>query len=123
MNVKIKKFINKTSSVLLIIGLLASIFTITLPTNVLLASDRVKPEWQMPKHYPDGFDGWGTLNRIDSESIIVDDTQMPLSKFAVFNTPDSTNVRFSWFHEGDKVGYILDKKSNLVESVWLITMQ
>ncbi len=78
-----------------------------------------KGEWVLPEHYPNGFDGWGRIDRLADDEIVIDDTLYAFSPAVIYNTPTSSNIPASWFHIGDRVGY-LKNESNQIISLWKI---
>ncbi len=109
---KIKYVIFMTVLVLLIVCL-------ALPTGVCYGQGRVKGEWVLPKHYPDGFDGMGHINSIAKDEIVIDDSSHKLSPFVKYATPTRKYALRSQFRAGDFVGYITDSKQEII-SLWLL---
>ncbi len=70
--------------------ILISIIAITLLIGsslfgpVSYAQDKYKGEWVLPAHYPDGFDGWGKIDKIESDYST--EYAQPLSKFLSINS-------------------------------------
>ena len=110
----------KNISVLQIVGLLCFVVGLVLcGTSVGYAQELYKGEWVLPEHYPDGFHGWGRLDRLGADEIVIDDNLYPLSPSVKFNTATSNNVRASMFRVGDTVGYLEDP-NGLIISLWRI---
>jgi hypothetical protein len=110
----------KNISVLQILGLLCFVVGLVLGSaSVGCAQERYKGEWVLPEHYPDGFHGWGRLDRLGTDEIVIDDNLYPLSPSVMFNTATSNNVRASMFRVGDTVGYLEDS-NGLIISLWRI---
>ena len=85
-----------------------------------LAQGKVKPEWRdMPDYYPDGFDGWGKIDRISDTEIVVDDRLLSFASFVKFSTPVIRDASIASFNKGEEVGYILNSDKKLT-SLWLI---
>ena len=106
----------------ILISFMAVIFLIcpALSGHVSYSQDKVKGEWLLPKHYPDGFDGWGKINRINTEEIVIDDVQFALHSNVSYYTPTSPSAMpFSWLKQGKTVGFIKNS-SNEIASLWLI---
>ena len=40
------------------------------------AQDRYKGEWILPEHYPDGFNGWGRIDRLGADEIVIHDLEI-----------------------------------------------
>ncbi len=84
------------------------------------AQDKVKGEWILPSHYPDGFDGWGKVDRIAPGEIVIDDVLFNLNSNASYYTPSNTSgIPLSWMKSGKIVGFIKNS-SNEIVSLWLI---
>jgi hypothetical protein len=79
----------------------------------------VKPEWLMPKHYPEGFHGWGRIGYIDSKEIVINDMNYRLSPFIEYNSPQRLNDSIYLFKVGKEVGFLLDDKGE-IDTLWLI---
>ena len=87
-----------------------------------LAQGKVKPEWRdMPAYYPDGFDGWGRIDRMSDTEIVVDDRLLALALLVKCGTPVMRETSTASFSKGDEVGYILNSEKEVV-SLWLIKM-
>jgi hypothetical protein len=87
--------------------------------SVGVAQQRHKGEWVLPAHYPDGFHGWGRIDRLGADEIVIDDNLYPLSPSVTYNTASGSNVRASGFRIGDTVGYLEDA-NGLIISLWRI---
>lgn len=99
---------------------LAFIFVgVCMPADVGAGDRKIKGEWILPKHYPEGFDGYGHLNRIDTEEVVIDDALMRLSPSVNYATPASIVASMADFGDGDLVGYQTNAKKEVV-SLWLI---
>jgi hypothetical protein len=110
----------KNMKVLQIVGLLCFIVGLVLGgVSVGYAQQRYKGEWVLPEHYPEGFHGWGRMDRLGAHEIVIDDHLYPLSPSVTFNTATSRDVRASWFQVGDTVGYLADT-NGLIISLWRI---
>jgi hypothetical protein len=110
----------KNMHVLYSVGLLCFVVGLVLcAASVGYAQDRYKGEWILPEHYPDGFNGWGRIDRLGADEIVIDDTLYPLSPSVMYNIATSSNVRASLFRVGDTVGYLEDA-NGLIISLWRI---
>lgn len=98
--------------VLLIVG-------VAFPLGTSYAQRKVKGEWILPKHYPDGFDGMGSMDRITQATIVIDDCSYGFSPFVQFSTPTRERAFRSQFHPGDLVGYIVNDKKQ-IEALYLL---
>ena len=109
---KIKYVIFMAVLALFLVGL-------ALPASICYGQGRVKGEWVLPKHYPDGFDGIGHINSIAKDEIVIDDSSHKLYPFVKYATPTRKNALRSQFRAGDFVGYIKNSKQE-IESLWLL---
>ena len=81
---------------------------------------KFKGEWTMPPDYPlNGFDGWGRIDRISDDALVMDDTVYKLAALVKFHTPNADDVPSSWFKNGDLAGFIKNNAGEVI-SVWLI---
>ena len=103
-----------------IVGLLCFVVGLVLGgASFGYAQERYKGEWVLPEHYPDGFHGWGRMDRLGADEIVIDDHLYPLSPSVTFNTDTGSNVSSSWFRNGDRVGYLEDANGMII-SLWRI---
>ncbi len=79
-----------------------------------------KGEWTLPQGYPDGFDGYGHLLRIDSKVVVIDDSLHRLAPGVTFNTPGGASSTAAAFQPGALVGFMLSPDRQSVVSLWLI---
>ncbi|RJP82905.1 MAG: hypothetical protein C4522_02170 [Desulfobacteraceae bacterium] len=79
-----------------------------------------KGEWKLPQHYPDGFDGYGCLMRIDATKAVIDDSEKKLSPELTFHTPDGNDMPLEHIAPNSLVGYMVNK-SNQIISIWLVS--
>jgi len=110
---------NKTRHIILCIGLAVFFLGTAIPAGVSHAQTRVKGEWVLPKYYPDGFDGWGRIDSIESNKLVIDDTGLKLSPSVTYRTPTKKYATSAYFSPGDLVGFLLDSKGEII-SLWLI---
>ena len=102
------------------IGLAIFVGGLFIPASVKCDEQKVIPEWIMPKHYPpDGFDGYGRINRISAKEVVIDDGLLRLARLVNYQTPNSKIAVRSNFEEGDLVGYLKNSEHEIV-SMWLI---
>jgi hypothetical protein len=78
-----------------------------------------REEWNLPDFYPRGFDGYGRIEQIEKNNIVITDTALKLSPGARFCTPHSRRASRTAFAAGSLVAYILNDKRE-IESLWLI---
>jgi hypothetical protein len=77
-------------------------------------------EWKVPEFYPQkGFDGYGKIERIDQDGVVIDDTVWKFSRRIRFATPRDRNAGISAFSEGDTVAFLLNEERE-VTSLWYI---
>lgn len=74
---------------------------------------------QFPEHYPDSFDGKGTINRIVSEEVVISDKQFRFHAEVTFHTPDLRQCSQYNFEKDDYVGYKLNDDDYII-SMWLL---
>lgn len=102
-------------------GLVILLFSVMGTGGMAYGQGVEKPEWVMPEHYPNGFDGMGRIDRISIQDgeVVIDDGLMPLSPYARYHTPDSLDVSGYYFKAGMNVGYMMGKDDKII-SMWLI---
>jgi hypothetical protein len=79
----------------------------------------MREEWKVPEFYPRGFDGYGKIERIDEEGVVIDDTVWKFSRQVQFATPRDRNAGVSSFSKGDTVAYLLNEEHEIT-SLWYI---
>ena len=117
-------FTARITHILTCAGLVLFLLSAVIPPSVVLAQRKAKPEWVMPKHYPDGFDGMGRIDSIDIDrgEIVIDERMLKLSPSVEYHTPTASNVSSALFGPGSYVGYIKDAERRIT-SIWLIEME
>jgi hypothetical protein len=80
---------------------------------------KVKPEMVLPKTYPDGFDGWGFLDRISTGEAVINDSLYRVAPNVEYHTPKDRLATMYSFRPGDVVGFIMDERRQIV-SFWLL---
>jgi len=116
-----KKNVRRQKSILILIGL-ALFFTCSTSSPLFSQEQKkFKGEWVLPKGYPDGFDGWGHINRIAiaDAGIVIDEMLFRLSPFITFHWPPGVTRSRSKFKEGALIGF-LKSPGGLITSLWLI---
>jgi hypothetical protein len=68
----------------------------------------------LPKHYPDQFSGFGRIDRIASDEIVIDDLLYRLASSVTYHTPTRTNASRSWFRTGNLVGFVLNLEQEII---------
>ena len=76
-------------------------------------------EWKLPNFYPRGFDGYGRIDKVFEDRIIINDSSKKLSRSVTYGVPSSAHASKSSFRVGNTVGYLLDQRKEIV-SLWLI---
>jgi hypothetical protein len=76
-------------------------------------------EWKLPDFYPRGFDGYGRIDKIFEDRIIINDSSKKLSRSTVYGVPSSPHASKSSFRVGNTVAYLLDQRREII-SLWLI---
>jgi len=92
---------------------------ICIPANAGAGGQKVKGEWILPAYYPKGFDGYGYINRIAANEVVIDDSIYRLSPAATYSTLSSVMATIGDFVEGDLVGYLTNSEQEII-SLWLI---
>lgn len=117
MRMRIRKMIGKWGPVFVVAGLCFLVAHVSFPTLLGHAQQRVKPEALLPDHYPDGFHGYGRIERIGKGEIVIDEELLKLAPGVEYFTPRGpSGVSFD---EGDLVGYLLNAEKKII-SLWLI---
>ena len=80
---------------------------------------KVKGEWILPEHYPAGFDGYGYINRIAAQEVVIDDSLLRLSPAVTYTTLISLMAVSGDFTDGDLVAYLTNSEQEII-SLWLI---
>ena len=101
------------------LGLALFIFGAATPPGDSHAQGKYKPEVRLPKGYPDGFDGFGRIERIAPDVVVIHDQQRPLALHVEFNTPRERNTTPALFVPGKLVGFLLDSEGRIT-SIWMI---
>ena len=92
---------------------------ISIPAGVTSARSLHKGDWIQPSGYPVGFHGWGRLDRVGPDSVIIDDTQYHLAVAAAYHTTEMRDVPFSDLKAGAVIGFMLNAEDEII-SLWLI---
>jgi hypothetical protein len=78
-----------------------------------------REEWKLPAFYPRGFDGYGRIDMIFADRMVISDSSRKLAGSVVYATPSNSYASKSSFRVGDMVGYLFDHRREIV-SLWLI---
>jgi len=73
------------------------------------------PEGVIITHYPDKFDGVGTLYSVDEKGVVIDDMFVPFASQVRYMTPQSSYASLRHFKHGQKVGYILNEEKQITK--------
>ncbi len=84
-----------------------------------IAQRKYRPEMLLPSHYPEVFDGYGRVDRIEGEEIVINDRLFKLSPRFSFATKTSTRAAGELLKVGDTVGFKISADSHVI-SLWLI---
>lgn len=109
---KIKQMVAGIAVALVIVGA-------CIPAAVSAGDRKIRGEWILPENYPAGFDGYGYLNRLAANEVVIDESLFRLSPRVTYATPLSIVAESGDFQEGDLVGYLTDSNKAIV-SLWLI---
>jgi hypothetical protein len=90
-----------------------------MPDGLSRAQRRHKPEVKLPSFYPEGFHGYGRLDRIGQDEVVIQDSLKKLAPVVTYHTPDNRYATKAYFKLGDLVGYMIDSDRQVV-SLWLI---
>ena len=109
----------RIKQIFICIGLALFILVVAIPSGLSHARDRVKPEMVLPKHYPNGFHGFGRINSIGRDETVIDDFYFKFSPSVQYHIPTSKNVSPAFFKKGDLVGYLTNSEKEIT-SLWLL---
>jgi len=105
------------------LGLAMMFLLSAVPANFSYAQEgegrHMREEWKVPEFYPRGFDGYGKIDTIDQNGVVIDDTIWKFSRQVRFATPRDRNAGISSFSVGDTVGYLLNEEKEVI-SLWYI---
>ena len=111
------------SAVWVCLGLAMVFMLSAVPGNLSYAQGRfIREEWKLPKFYPRGFDGYGKVEKILQNGIVIDDTGFKFSRHIQFATPRDSNAGIYAFSVGDTVAYLLNEKREII-SLWYIELR
>jgi hypothetical protein len=115
-----KIFRQRRSAFWICLGLAIVFMLSAVPGNFSYAQGRfMREEWKVPKFYPQGFDGYGKIEAIERDGIIIDDTSWKFSRQIKFATPKDRRAGITAFSVGDTVAYLLNEKREII-SLWYI---
>ena len=115
-----KIFRRKSNIFWICLGLAMVFMLAAVPGDFSYAQGRfLSEEWKLPEFYPRGFDGYGRIDAILKDRIIISDTGLKFSRHIRFATPRDSNAGISSFSVGDTVAYLLNEKREIV-SLWYL---
>ena len=76
-------------------------------------------QFKLPDFYPESFSGYGCIDSIDSDGVVIDDRSMRFSVSATFHTPQEKTANWLRFEPGYLAGYIRNADKE-IESLWFI---
>jgi|GEM_PF-1363355 len=76
----------------------------------------------LPDYYPEGFQSWGKLNRLDTERsyIVINDEALRLASQVKVYTSDSRFGTLNILHNGMTVGVQVRGNNSIVTEVWVL---
>jgi len=93
---------------------------VLIPVSDGYTQQKYKGEWILPENYPlGGFDGWGTINRLAAEEVVIDDVLYALSPSVTYHFPSASDVSASWFKPGQLVAFLQNATGEII-SLWRI---
>ncbi|MEJ2725777.1 MAG: hypothetical protein P8175_14265 [Deltaproteobacteria bacterium] len=119
MQKKDKRWLGKIKQVLICTGLALCLVAGDIPLTPCHAQGLVKPEVVLPKHYPKGFNGYGRIDAIDTDLVVIDDAAYRLSPTVTYNTPESANALMTDFRPGVLAGFLTNAQNEIL-SLWLL---
>ncbi|MBW2482104.1 MAG: hypothetical protein JRF38_19105 [Deltaproteobacteria bacterium] len=115
-----KIFRRRRGALLVCLGLAILFVLSAAPGDISYAKGRImREEWKVPNFYPRGFDGYGKIEVIERNRIVVDDSAFEFSRHVQFATPRDRNAGIYDFSVGDTVAFLLNEKREIV-SLWYI---
>lgn len=89
---------------------------ILIPATACLAQETT---FQLPDFYPENFSGYGCIDSISADGVVIDDRLMRFSPAATFHTPQKGQASWLSFDPRYLAGYITND-DNEIESLWYI---
>ncbi|MEJ2724573.1 MAG: hypothetical protein P8175_08005 [Deltaproteobacteria bacterium] len=119
MQKKNRRWPEKIKLLLLCTGLALCVFSGAVLSTPCHAQTLVKPEVVLPAHYPYGFNGYGHIDAIDSNLVVIDDAAYRLSPTVTYSTPEFPNALMTDFLPGVLAGFLTNARNEII-SLWLI---
>ncbi len=91
------------------------LFSLLMMTSMASAELINTPEGVIITHYPDKFDGVGTVYSLSDRGIVIDDMFIAFASNVRFMTPQSGYASPGSFKQGQKVGYTLNDKKQITK--------
>ncbi|CAB1065146.1 hypothetical protein D1BOALGB6SA_9943 [Olavius sp. associated proteobacterium Delta 1] len=110
---------HRIKRIIVCLGLALIIAGICMPASVNGADRKVKGEWILPEYYPQEFDGYGYINRIETLEVVIDDSLLRVSPSVTYATLGSPVATIGDFAEGNLVAYLINSEREII-SLWLI---
>jgi hypothetical protein len=103
---------------------LALVFVLTaVPGNFSYAQDRfMREDWKVPDFYPKWFNGYGKIDKIEEDIVILSDTSYEFAPGVRFTTPSDRSARIDDFTIGDTAAFLLNQDGEIT-SLWFIEFQ
>ena len=91
------------------LGVLVFFLSASIVPDVGYAQGRYfREEWQVPGFYPRGFDGYGIIERISGDEVVISDTRFKLSPQVQYNTLRQKNTSDHNFSTGSQAAFLLN---------------
>lgn len=114
-----RRWLGKIKQILICTGLVLCLVAGAIPSTACYAESLVKPEVVLPKHYPDGFNGYGRILTIGKDDVVIDDEHFKLSPSVTYNTPSRANASKAYFTPGVLAGFLTNAQDEVL-SLWLL---
>ena len=109
----------KLRYILVCTGLALFLVSVVIPADLSQAQKRYKPEVVLPPQYPDGFHGFGRIDVLYEDRIVIGDFSIKLTPLVTYHTPTNMNSYSADFNPGDLVGWLKNLDGE-IKSLWLI---
>lgn len=96
------------------------IVCVILPPGSCYAGRELKGEWVLPENYPgNGFDGWGCIDTITNDELVIGDTSLKFAKRVEYYLPEADYKPERYFKKGILAGFLKNNQDEIV-SLWYI---
>jgi hypothetical protein len=116
---KNRRWLGKIDQVLICTAMAFCLVAGAIPSTPCHAQRLVKPEVVLPAHYPNGFNGYGRIDAIDRDLVVIDDAAYRLSPTVTYSTPEFPNALIIDFPPGALAGFLTNGRNEII-SLWLI---